>query len=407
MGHTMKRLVILGSTGSVGVNTLDVVARFPERFRVVALAARGDVTRMERQARRFRPQVVALADEKAAANLSRKISPLGIEVLAGPQGIIDVARQAADMVVSAIVGGAGLAPTWAAIQSGRAIALANKETLVMAGALMMAAARKQGAPILPVDSEHSGLFQVMAGTRRAEVSRVILTASGGPLIDFSAAMRRQVTPKQALAHPTWKMGPKISIDSATLMNKGLEVIEARWLFDLAPEQIDVVIHRQSIIHAMVEFVDRSTVAQMALPDMRVPISYALFHPERAPMALPSLRLEKMKPLTFEPCRRQAFPLLEAAYATLAAGGTAPAVLNGANEEAVGAFLAGRIGFTKMQTVVRKTLDAHPTRELTTIDDALDADAWARETARRLMATSSSRQPRSSPTSSRVIRPASF
>ena len=387
MNHTMKRLVILGSTGSVGVNTLDVVARFPERFRVVALAAGSDVARMERQARRFHPKVVALADEKAAVNLSRKLSPLGIEVLAGAQGIIDVARQVvADMLVSAIVGGAGLAPTWAAIQSGKSIALANKETLVMAGALMMAAARKQGVPILPVDSEHSGLFQVMTGARRAEVARVILTASGGPLIDLSAAMKRQVTPKQALAHPTWKMGPKISIDSATLMNKGLEVIEARWLFDLAPEQIDVVIHRQSIIHAMIEFVDRSTVAQMALPDMRVPISYALFHPERAPMALPSLRLEKMKPLTFEPCRRQAFPLLEAAYTALAAGGTAPAALNGANEAAVGAFLAGRIGFIKMQTVVRKTLDAHATRPLKTIDDALAADTWARETARRLMAT---------------------
>jgi len=383
----MKRLVILGSTGSVGVNTLDVVARFPERFQVVALAAGSDVARMERQARRFRPKVVALADEKAAAALSRKLSPFAIEVLAGPQGVIDVARQAAaDWVVSAIVGGAGLAPTWAAIQSGRAIALANKETLVMAGALMMAVARKQGVPILPVDSEHSALFQVMTGVRRAEVARVILTASGGPLIDFSAAMKRRVTSQQALAHPTWKMGPKISIDSATLMNKGLEVIEARWLFDLTPEQIDVVIHRQSIVHAMIEFVDRSTVAQMALPDMRVPISYALFYPERAPMALPSLRLEKMKPLTFEPCRRQAFPLLDAAYTALAAGGTAPAALNGANEEAVGAFLAEQIGFMKMQAVVRKTLDAHPIRELKTIDDALDADAWARETARRLMAT---------------------
>ena len=400
----MKHLVILGSTGSVGVNTLDVVARFPERFRVVGLAAGGDVARMERQARRFRPQVVALADEKAAATLSRKLSPLGIEVLAGAQGVIDVARQvAADRVVSAIVGGAGLAPTWAAIHAGRAIALANKETMVMAGALMMAAARKQGVPILPVDSEHSGLFQVMTGARRAEVARVILTASGGPLIDFSAAMKRQVTPKQALAHPTWKMGPKISIDSATLMNKGLEVIEARWLFDLAPEQIDVVIHRQSIIHAMIEFQDRSTVAQMALPDMRVPISYALFHPERAPMALPSLRLEKMKPLTFEPCRRQAFPLLGAAYAALAAGGTAPAALNGANEEAVAAFLAGQIGFMKMQAIVRKTLDAHTVREVKAIDDALDADAWARDTARRLMGTSSSKpstqKPRHSPTSS--------
>ena len=381
----MKRLVILGSTGSVGVNTLDVVARFPERFQVVALAAGCDVARIERQARRFCPKVVALADEKAAGALSRKLSPLGIEVLAGVQGVIEVARQvAADMVVSAIVGGAGLAPTWAAIQSGRTVALANKETLVTAGALMMAAARKQGVPIFPVDSEHSALFQVMAGTRRAEVARVILTASGGPLIDFSTTMKRQVTPKQALAHPTWKMGPKISIDSATLMNKGLEVIEARWLFDLPPTQIDVLIHRQSIVHAMIEFVDRSTVAQMALPDMRVPISYALFYPERAPMALPALRLEKMQPLTFEPCRRQSFPLLEAAYAALAAGGTAPAVLNGANEEAVAAFLAGRIGFMKMQTIVRKTLDAHPTRELKTIDDALDAGDWARRTARRLM-----------------------
>jgi 1-deoxy-D-xylulose-5-phosphate reductoisomerase len=377
----MKNIIVLGATGSIGENTLDVAARFPDRIRVVALAAHSDAERLEAQARAFQPRVVALADRAAAATLSRNLAGLGIEVLAGPEGVIAAARLSeGDLVVSGIVGAAGLAPTLAAIESKKTVALANKEALVMAGELVMNAARQRGVSILPVDSEHSGLYQLMAGRQGGDIRKVTLTASGGPLLDFSDAQKRVVTPDQATAHPTWKMGPKISVDSATLMNKGLEVIEARWLFDLPPDRIEVLIHRQSIVHAMVEFGDRSVMAQMALPDMRIPIAYALFHPERAPLPLPSLDLTQVGTLTFEPVSPKSFPLLGCAYAALVAGGTAPAVLNAANEVAVGAFLAGQIAFTDVHAVVQKTLDAHIPTPITTLDGALAADQWARRVA---------------------------
>ncbi len=374
----MTNIILLGSTGSIGESTLDVVARFPERLRVVALAAGANAERLEAQARRFRPRVVALMDDWGATTLSRRLAGLGIEVLAGPDGVIEAARLTeGDRVVSGIVGAAGLAPTLAAIESKKTVALANKETLVMAGEMVMNAALSHGVSIIPVDSEHSGFYQLMAGRRGADIQKVTLTASGGPLVDFSDEEKKTVTPQQATAHPVWKMGPKISVDSATLMNKGLEVIEARWLFDLPPDRIEVLIHRQSIVHAMVEFSDRSVMAQMALPDMRIPIAYALFHPERASLPLPPLDLAKIGTLTFEPVSPKSFPLLGCAYAALAAGGTAPAVLNAANEQAVAAFLAGKIGFLDIHTVVQKTLDAHLPTPSATLEDILAADQWAR------------------------------
>lgn len=379
----MKNVVILGSTGSIGANTLDVIGRFPERFRVLGLTARSDNVKLEEQIKRFRPKVVSLMDERAALLLSKKSKRLGLEVLSGEKGAVEVARLSeGDLVVSAMVGAAGLLPTLSAIEEGKTIALANKETLVMAGEIIRREAERRKVAILPIDSEHSAVFQAMAGSRREDLKRIILTASGGPFLDFSEKRKRGVSPREAVAHPNWKMGPKISVDSATLMNKGLEIIEARWLFDLPPEKIDVVIHRQSIIHSMVEFVDRSVIAQLGLPDMRVPISYALHYPERAPLSLPSLNLEEVGALTFERPNVKAFPLLTRAYEALKAGGTVPAVLNAANEEAVGAFLAEKIGFMKIAQVVRKTIDAHLPGAVRALGDVTAADRWARSEAGR-------------------------
>ncbi len=379
----MKRIVILGSTGSIGTSTLDVVDRFPDCFQVVGLTARSNNVKLEDQIKRYRPKLVSLEDEKAARTLRKKLRSTGIEILSGEEGAVEVARMpGADFVVSGMVGGAGLLPTYAAIQSGKNVALANKETLVMAGEIIQREARQRRVQILPIDSEHSAIFQVMVSERPENLRRIILTASGGPLLRFSERAKRAVTPKVALAHPTWKMGPKISIDSATLMNKGFEIIEARWLFDVPPEKIDVVIHHQSIIHSMVEFVDRSVVAQMGLPDMRVPISYALHYPKRASLSLPSLGLEEIGRLTFEKPNLKSFPLLSCAYEALKAGGSVPAVLNAANEAAVEAFLSERIGFLDIHKVVRKTIDAHLPHPIRTLPEVLSADRWAREEAHR-------------------------
>jgi len=379
----MKKIVVLGSTGSIGTNTLDVISRFPDRFQVVGLTARSNNVKLEEQIRRFKPLVVSLADEKAALALGRKFRRSGLEVLSGETGTVEVARMSeGDLVVSGMVGGAGLLPTFSAIQSGKSVALANKETLVMAGEIIQHEARQKKVQILPIDSEHSAIFQVMVSERPQDVRRIILTASGGPFLRFSNAAKRTVSPKEALAHPTWKMGPKISIDSATLMNKGFEIMEARWLFDAPPEKIDVVIHHQSIIHSMVEFVDRSVVAQMGLPDMRVPISYALHYPERAPLSLPSLSLEEIGQLTFEKPNLKSFPLLTCAYEALKTGGSVPAVLNAANEEAVQAFLAEKIGFLDIHKVIRRTIDAHLPYPIRTLEEVLSADHWARLEGRR-------------------------
>jgi len=288
------------------------------------------------------------------------------------------------MAVSAIVGSAGLAPTISAIRAKKPIALANKEPLVMAGQIVCEEARRHGVAILPVDSEHSAIFQSMAGQRRIDVRRLILTASGGPLLDLPLAKRRTIKPAQALKHPTWRMGAKISIDSATLMNKGLEVIEARWLFDIPPDRIDVVIHRQSIIHSMVEYMDGSVIAQMGIPDMRGPLAYALNYPERLPLGLPYLDFKAIKALTFEPPDLRRFPCLGYAYEAIKCGGTLPAVLNAANEVAVRAFLSGRIRFLEIARVIRTTMDGHVPQAVKNLEDVLEADRWGRETAAKAL-----------------------
>jgi 1-deoxy-D-xylulose-5-phosphate reductoisomerase len=377
----MKHLTILGSTGSIGTSTLDLIAQYPHRFRVAGLSAYRDDKKLEEQIRKFRPRLVSLVDREAAGRLHGRCRDFPVEILSGIEGQNSVATMAeADMVVSAIVGSAGLLPTLAAIRAGKPVALANKETLVMAGQIVCKEARQRNVPILPVDSEHSAVFQAVEGRRLDHVRRIILTASGGPLLDINGNQYREIKPAQALQHPTWRMGAKISIDSATLMNKGLEVIEAHHLFNLPPEQIDVLIHRQSIVHSMVEFIDGSVMAQMGIPDMRIPLSYALNYPDRLPLDLPELDLIKVGLLSFEEPDLERFPCLGFAYQALSVGETMPAVLNAANEESVTAYLKEEIGFTDIAKVIRKTMDAHQISAAPTLDDILSADRWAREHA---------------------------
>lgn len=381
----MKSIIILGSTGSIGTNTLDIVQRFPEDFRVVGLTAGGNVEKLEAQIRAFNPQVVAVSTESSAAALRTRCAGHPVEILAGEEGIAQVAAMpGAELVISAIVGAAGLLPTLAAIRSGKHIALANKEPMVMAGKLMQEEARKHGVRIFPVDSEHSAIFQSLEGHRLEDVRRLILTASGGALWTLTKAQLQDVTPERALQHPNWKMGSKITIDSATLMNKGLEVVEARWLFDIGESRIDVLIHRESIIHSLVEYEDRSMIAQLGLPDMRTPISYAMRYPERMPLDLPSLDLTEIGKLTFCKPDHDRFPCLNLGYESLRIGGTMPAAMNAANEVAVDAFLNGGLRFIEIAEVIRNTMHAHTHREITGLEDALEADRWAREKAGSLV-----------------------
>ncbi len=381
----MKNIVILGSTGSIGTNTLDIVDRFPGEFRVVGLTAGSNDEKLEEQVLKYRPRMVAMAQDAAAAKLRRRVVGTDVEVLGGMDGITRVAQASeAELVISSIVGAAGLVPTLAAITSGKHIALANKEPMVMAGKLMQAEARTHGVRIFPVDSEHSAIFQSMEGHRRQDVHRVILTASGGPLWEFSRAQLADVTPERALQHPNWKMGEKITIDSATLMNKGLEIIEARWLFDIPETQIDVLIHRESIIHSLVEYTDRSVIAQLGLPDMRTPISYAMRYPERMPLALPSLDLAEIGRLTFFKPDHDRFPCLRLGYEALRIGGTMPAAMNAANEIAVEAFLHGGIRFVDIPDIIQSTMEAHTSREFDNLEPALEADRSAREKAESLV-----------------------
>ncbi len=340
----MKRLIVLGVTGSVGRRTLELAEHFPDDFRVEGMAARGSNPELLVElCRRHRPRALALADASVIDTVARALGSPCPELLAGPAGIVTLAGEVeADVVLSAIVGGAGLLPTMAAIKSGKSIALANKETLVMAGSLMTAAARERGLPLLPVDSEHSAVFQCLEGHNRAEVGRVLLTASGGPFRTMKAADLARVTVEEALNHPTWRMGAKITVDSATLMNKGLEVIEARWLFDLRPEQVQVVVHPQSIVHSMVEYVDGSVIAQLGVADMGIPILYALTYPQRLPCPAERLDLTRVGPLTFEEPDGERFPCLGLARRALLEGGCAPVILNAANEIAVAAFLLDSI-----------------------------------------------------------------
>jgi len=379
-----RSFALLGSTGSVGVSTLALVERFPDRFRAVALAAGRNMAVLAEQARRHAPDLVSVADAVSAADFRARVPEFAGRILVGPEGPLAVATHPeADLVVSALVGALGLVPTLAAVHAGKHVALANKEVLVVAGELVTRAAREKGVALLPVDSEHNAIFQALRGHDRAEVRRLVLTASGGPFLAHPAADLVNVTVAEALNHPTWKMGPKITIDSATLMNKGLEVIEARWLFDVDADHIDVVIHPQSIVHSMVEYIDGSVLAQMAVPDMTIPIGYALAYPARLPLDyLRPLDLPTAGTLTFVAPDRQRFPCLDLAYRALRAGGTMPAVLNAANEVAVERFLAEDLAYREIPALVSAVMDAHEPAPASSLDVLLAADGWARDAARR-------------------------
>jgi 1-deoxy-D-xylulose-5-phosphate reductoisomerase len=375
----MKRLTLLGATGSIGLRALDIVSSFPDEFAVAGLAARGsNVERIADLCRKHSPAAVALLDPGAVDRLAALLPSPRPELLGGADGLVALARDLeADIVLSALVGAAGLLPTMAGIQAGRAIALANKETLVMAGSLMTAAARARNVPLLPVDSEHSAVFQCLAGHNRSEVHRVLLTASGGPFRETPNDAFDRVTVEDALQHPTWKMGAKITIDSATLMNKGLEVIEAKWLFDLAPEQVQIIVHPQSIVHSMVEYIDGSVIAQLGVNDMGGPILYALTYPERRPTPSARLDLTRTGALTFFPPDPERFPCLRLARAALEAAGVAPVVLNAANEVAVAAFLDKRIRFTAIAELIERALVAEPAAPLTSIEQCVAVDGATR------------------------------
>jgi 1-deoxy-D-xylulose-5-phosphate reductoisomerase len=381
----VKRLAILGSTGSIGRSALAVVEAHPTRLEVVALAAGDNASLLAEQVRRYRPEIVAMATSegvdrlRAACNADDRVT-----MSSGAEGLIAVATHpSVDIVICASAGTAGLEAVLAAIEAGKTIALANKEVLVMAGALVTGAARRRGVAILPVDSEHNAVHQCLHGRTSTEIRRLILTASGGPFREFTSAALEQVSPDQALRHPTWQMGRKITVDSATLMNKGLEVIEAHWLFGVAADQIEVVIHPQSIVHSMVELVDGSVIAQLGVTDMRLPIQYACSYPERWDGSLPALDLTKAGRLEFHPPDHGRFPCLGLAYRALRAGGTLGVVLNAANEVAVEAFLEGKLGFTSIPTVIERSMNAHRVEGVSTLDVVRRVDAWGRAFARAM------------------------
>jgi 1-deoxy-D-xylulose-5-phosphate reductoisomerase len=384
----MKAITVLGSTGSIGVNTLDLVRRFPKQFTVKGLAAGRNVRLLAAQTREFSPVWVSIGEEEQVPLLRKLIGKKKTEILWGEEGAAYVAgARGVDVVIAAIVGSAGLVPTFAALRAGKEVGLANKEALVMAGEIFVREARKRGARLLPVDSEHSAIFQCLQGNRKEEVDKIILTASGGPFLKTPLRELERVTVKQALRHPNWKMGPKITIDSATMMNKGLEVIEARWLFDTAPSQVDVVIHPQSIVHSMVRYRDGSIIAQMGIPDMRIPIAYALSCPSRLRVNLRSLKLTRMGELTFLSVEKRRYPGLQLAYDALAAGGAMPAVLNAANEIAVAAFLEGRIAFRDVHRIIGKTMASYTGRPSDGLGAILEVDRWARLKAAQVVAKS--------------------
>ena len=374
---TRKNIAILGSTGSIGRNSLEVIGNFPDRFTATYLTANTNIDLLEQQIRLFHPRGVVVLDEGCAATLRNRVGR-SVEVLGGEDGLEQVVtRDNVDIVISSLVGFAGLQPTVAAIQHRKRIALANKETLVVAGGLITSLAKECGVDLLPVDSEHSAILQCLAGEDRSLVTRLILTASGGPFLNTPAELFATLTVENALSHPNWKMGNKITIDSATLMNKGLEVIEARWLFGLPAERIHVVIHPQSIIHSMVEFVDGSIKAQLGLPDMKLPIQYALSYPERWPTNGARVDFPALRSMTFFEPDRAKFRCLNLAYDALSLGGTAPAVLNAANEMAVSAFLQRRISFEKIPIVIERALSLHKTRPSPDLQDIIEADRQVR------------------------------
>jgi 1-deoxy-D-xylulose-5-phosphate reductoisomerase len=400
----MKNLGILGSTGSIGEQTLEVVRQNPKDYRVAALAVMGNTELLKKQIREFKPAIVAVFDPNKARSLKEEIikikAPsariktadkknddplLTVEVLEGLEGLIAIARSSAvDLLVNSVVGSVGLVPTLKAIEAGKNIALANKETLVVAGELVMKKAAEKGILITPIDSEHSAIFQCLQGEKRESIEKIILTASGGPFRTWEKEDIAKATYRQALKHPNWEMGRKISIDSATMMNKGLEVIEARWLFDLPAEKIETVVHPESIIHSMVEYRDSSVIAELGVPDMKVPIQYALSYPERIKGDYEKLSLSKIKKLTFEEPDTERFPCLQLAYDALKVGGTMPAVLNGANEVLVEAYLQEKITFYDIPKYIKMAMEAHKPFDYTTMEEILAVDRWVRDYVRKTL-----------------------
>jgi len=381
----VRTIALLGSTGSIGVSTLRLVREFPDRFRVHGLVAGKNLRLLAQQIKAFRPKVVAIQHEADVPRLRQLLGNHRSEILHGPAGAAAVATASeVDVVLAAIVGGAGLLPTLKGLLAGKEIALANKEALVMAGEIFVKAARERGMRLLPVDSEHSAIFQCLQGNQRADVDKIILTASGGPFLRTPLGALEKVTIAQALKHPNWKMGQKITIDSATMMNKGLEVIEAHWEFDMQPNDIRVVIHPQSLVHSMVRYQDGAIMAQLGIADMRIPIAYALSFPHRLKGSWRPLDLTAHGQLNFFEVEKKRFPALALAYSALREGGTMPAVLNGANEVAVAAFLGGRIGFRKIHRIIDKTMQSHHNSRAQDVDMVLAVDHWAREKALSLI-----------------------
>ncbi len=384
----MKHIAILGSTGSIGKNALSVIETHRDEFNVVGLAANRDVDTLERQVRTHRPKLVALNEEAAAAQLAKRIRGIdSVEVLAGPEGLTTVATMSeAEQVLEGIGGSAGLLPTFAAINAGKDIAFVNKEVMVMGGQLFIDAVRKNGVNLIPIDGEMSAIFQCLEGQqhRETDIHRLLITASGGPFREMPQDALYNVTPQQALQHPNWDMGAKITIDSATMMNKGLEVIEAKWLFDVSLSKIDIVVHRESIIHSMVEWTDGSTLAQLGPTDMRVMIQYGLTYPRRLSTPVPRLDLCALQTLHFEPVNIEKFPCISLAYTAAEVGGTLPVVLSSADEVVVDAFLKNHIGFMDIPTILRRVMDKHVVMTAPDLADILAVDAWAKSTARELI-----------------------
>ncbi len=376
----MKTISILGSTGSIGESTLKIVRLYPKTFRIAALAARANIQRLEEQAREFRPKIVAVYDSKLALVLEKKLKPLGIRVVTSDDGLHEVSTlKAVDQVICAMVGAVGLAPIFAAVRAGKSVAVANKEPLVMAGTLLLSEARKYKAQVLPVDSEHSAIWQCLEGKPAETIAKLTLTSSGGPFRKFKGSLAK-VKPEQALKHPKWKMGPKITIDSATLMNKGLEVIEAANLFGVSCDRVEVLVHPEAIVHGMIEFVDGSYLAHMGVTDMRLPIQYAMTWPKRLVNHLPVLNLAEIRTLTFEKPSFSRFPCLELGYEASRMSGTMPAVLNAANEVLVEKFLNRKIGFLDIPKGIEKTMAHHRLNKKPNLNQILEADVWARNFA---------------------------
>jgi 1-deoxy-D-xylulose-5-phosphate reductoisomerase len=381
----MKNISLLGSTGSIGVNTLDVVERNPESFQVLAMSAGSNIDLFAEQVRKFKPKIASLFDSTKISTLKERVTDLDVEIIIGDEeGSIAVATcPDTDVVVSGVVGSAGLVPAMEALKAGKNLALANKETLVIAGELVLREAEKTNAQIIPIDSEHSAIFQALNGEKKEHIKKIILTASGGPFRTFSSIEMENVTVKDALNHPNWDMGAKITIDSSTMMNKGLEYIEAKWLFGV-DTPVDIIVHPQSIIHSMIEFVDTSIIAQLGIPDMRIPIAYALTYPDRLKCNLPSLDLASMRDLTFEAPDFERFPCLQLAIDAMEIGQTMPAILNAANEIAVQAFLDELIPYKDIAELIRMVMHNHLPTQLNDLQDVLNADKWAREETTKLI-----------------------